>query len=114
MATTPLTPIVFNKGLTTDWTQLYEVPTGKKGVGIDAVVLNNYTTTSQTYSVRLIQAGIPGDLNEIITEVNIRAKNNNLAPAMIGQALVTGGIIQAKASANNSVNINITATIIDS
>lgn len=113
MATTPLQPIVFNKGLTTDWVDLYTVPANKKGIGIDAVVLNNYTSTSQSYSIRLIQNGTPNDLNEIITEVNIRAKDNNLAPAMIGQALLTGGIIQAKASSANSININITATIID-
>lgn len=114
MATTPLQPIVFNKGLTTNYTQIYIVPTDKKGIGIDAVVLNNYTDTSQDFSIRLVQNGTPGDLNEVITEVNVRAKSNNLAPAMIGQALVTGGIIQAKASANSSININITATIIDS
>lgn len=113
MATTPLQPIVFNRGLTTSWTDLYTVPSGKKGIGIDAVVLNNYTTLSQSYSIRLIQNGTPNNLNEIITEVNIRAKDNNLAPAMIGQALVTGGIIQAKASLTDSININITATIID-
>lgn len=113
MATTPLQPIVFNRGLTTAWVDLYTVPTGKKGIGIDAAVLNNYSTANQTYSIRLIQNGTPNDLNEIISEVNIRAKGNNLAPAMIGQALVTGGIIQAKASADSSININITATIID-
>lgn len=113
MATTPLQPIVFNKSLTTDWVTLYTVPETKKGAGIDAVVLNNYTMTSQSYSIRLVQTGTPGDLNEVISEVSIRAKDNNLAPAMIGQALVKGGIIQAKASANDSININITATIID-
>ena len=114
MATSPLTPIVSGKGLTTTWVPLYEVPVGKKGVGIDAVVLNNYTATSQSFSIRLLQSGVATNLNEIITDSNIRAFDNNLAPAMIGQSLVTGGIIQAKASANDSINIQITATIIDS
>lgn len=114
MATTPLQPIVFNRGLTTDFIDIYTVPANKAGVGIDAVVLNNYSTTSRTYTIRLIQNGVSSELNEIITEENIRAKDNNLAPAMIGQALTTGGIIQAKASAADSININITATIIDS
>jgi hypothetical protein len=114
MATTPLQPIVFNRDLTTDWVDLYEVPTDKLGVGIDAAVLNNYTSVSQSFSIRLIQSGTPTVLNEIITDLNVRAKSNNLAPAMIGQALITGGIIQGKASANDSINVNITATIIDS
>jgi hypothetical protein len=114
MATSPLTPIVSGKGLTNEWVDLYDVPTGKLGAGIDAVVLNNYTATSQSFSIRLLQSGVATDLNEIITDSNIRAFDNNLAPAMIGQALVTGGIIQAKASANDSINIQITATIIDS
>lgn len=114
MATTPLTPIVFNRGLTTAWTTIYIVPVSKKGIGIDAVVINNYTALSQSFSIRLVQVGSPNDLNEIITDVNVRAGANNLAPAMIGQALVTGGIIQAQASAVSSLNINITATVIDS
>jgi len=114
MATTPLQPIVFNRGLTTDWIDIYTVPSSKLGIGIDSVVLNNYSGLSQAYSIRLIQNGTPGDLNLVIKEENIRAGDNNLAPAIIGQALVTGGIIQAKASLADSININITATIIDS
>ena len=114
MATTPLQPIVSGISLTTAWVDIYEVPITKQGIGIDAVVLNNYTVTSQSFSIRLLQSGVTSELNEVITDVNIRAKDNNLAPAMIGQALITGGVIQAKASTNDSININITATIIDS
>ena len=114
MATTPLQPIVSGVSLTTVWDDIYIVPASKKGAGIDSVVLNNYTTEKQTFSIRLVQSGTSSQLNEVITEVSIRAKGNNLAPAMIGQALITGGIIQAKASLNNSINIQITATIIDS
>ena len=114
MATTPLQPIVSGFSLTTLWQDIYTVPLSKKGAGIDAVVLNNYTETSQSFSIRLLQSGLTSELNEIITDVNIRAKDNNLAPAMIGQALITGGVIQAKASLDNSINIQITATVIDS
>lgn len=114
MATSPLQPIVFNKSLSTAFQDIYIVPTGKAGIGIDAVVFNNYSATTQNFTVRLVQAGSSTELNEIITEKNIRSKANDLAPAMIGQALVSGGIIQAKASANDSVNVNITATVIDS
>jgi hypothetical protein len=111
MSTKPLQPIVFNFGLTTAWSTLYTVPSTAETIGIDAVVLNNYTTTSQTFSVRLVQSGVPNELNEVITDENLRSQSYSLAPAIIGQALVTGGVIQAKASANNSVNVNITATI---
>lgn len=114
MATTPLKPVVFAGDLTTAFQDLYTVPAGKAGIGIDAAVFNNYSISTANYTVRLIQAGVSGVLNEIITEKSIRAKSNDLAPAMIGQALVTGGIIQAKASANGAINVNITATIIDS
>ena len=113
MATSPLKPIVFNQGLTTEWTTLYTAPSDKQGIGIDAVVFNNYTENSQTFSIRLVQTGTPSELNEIITDSNLRAKSNSLAPAMIGQALLKGGTIQAKASANNSINVNITATIVE-
>ena len=113
MATSPLTPIVSAVGLTTSWVDIYNVPLDKKGIGIDAVVLNNYSITTQTYSIRLLQSGVTSELNEIITNDSIRASDNNLAPAMIGQALITGGIIQAKASANDAINIQITATVID-
>tara|TARA_R110000772_G_C13102263_1_gene419844 strand:+ start:273 stop:617 length:345 start_codon:yes stop_codon:yes gene_type:complete len=114
MATTPLQPIVFGGKLTTSFQDLYVVPAGKAGIGIDAAVFNNYSTSTATYTVRIIQAGASSELNEVITEKNIRAKANDLAPAMIGQALVTGGIIQAKASSNSAISVNITATIVDS
>ena len=113
MATLPLQPIVFGKGLTTSFQTIYTVPS-KVRIGIDAVVLNNYTDTTETYTMRLLQSGASTELNEIITSENIRAFDNNLAPAMIGQALTAGGTIEAKASANNTINIQITATIVDS
>lgn len=112
MATTPLQPIVFGGDLTTVYQDIYTVPTGTKSVGIDAVVLNNYSANSQTYSVRLLQVGAATDLNEIISEKNIRAQSNDLAPSMIGQGLVSGAKIQVKASANNSINMQVTATVI--
>jgi hypothetical protein len=112
MATSPLTPIVFGGDLTTVWKSIYTVPTGTKAVGIDSVVFNNYSGNSQSFSVRLVQVGTATELNEIITDKNIRAKSNDLAPSMIGQGLVTGGEIQVKASANDAINLQITATVI--
>ena len=114
MATTPLTPIVSARGINNVWETIYTVPVSKKGIGIDAVVVNNYTATSQSYSIRLVQSGTPDSLSEVMTDVNVRASSNNLAPAMVGQALITGGVIQAKASAVDSLNITITATLVDS
>lgn len=111
MSTKPLQPIVSNFGLTTAWSTLYTVPDTAETIGIDAVVLNNYTATSQTFSIRLVQTGVPSDLNEVITNENLRSESYSLAPAIIGQALVTGGLIQAKSSDNDSINVNITATI---
>lgn len=113
MATTPLTPIVSAFNLTTAFQNLFTVPANKKGIGIDAVVFNNYSVNSQTFTVRLIQDGTSTVLNEIITNEPVRKGGRDLAPAMIGQALSTGGIIQAKASSNDSINVNITATVID-
>lgn len=113
MATTPLQPIVFNKSLTTAFSDLYTVPTGSGGVGIDAAVFNNYSTSTESFTVRLIQVGSSSELNEVITEKSIRAKANDLAPAIIGQALTAGGVIQAKASSNNAISVNITGTVID-
>lgn len=110
MATTPLSPIVSAVSLGTSYTTIYTVASGIDRAGIDAVVFNNYSPTTVTISVRIIQSGVGGDLNEIITEKSIRAKQNDLGAAMIGQALSTGGTIQAKASAIDSVNANITAT----
>jgi hypothetical protein len=112
MATTPLTPIVSALGLTTNWQDLYTVTAPSSRVSIDAVVFNNYSTSSVTYSVRIVQNGTATSLNEIITDKDIRAQGNDLAPAMIGQALTLGGIIQAKASVGSAVNVNITATVI--
>ena len=112
MATTPLTPIVFGADLTTAWQTVYTVSTADDRIGIDAVVFNNYSATTASFSVRLVQVGTPTVLNEIITDKDIRAGRNDLAPAMIGQSIKKGGVIQVKASANSSINANITATVI--
>ncbi len=114
MASSPLTPIVSGYLLTTDWQALYLVPITALRTGIDAAVFNNYSTSNVQYSVRLSQDGTGEQVDEIISDAKIRARGNSLAPAMIGQSLVTGGIIEAKASANNSVAVAVTATIVTS
>lgn len=113
MATTPLTPIVSAFDLTTSWQTLYTVTSPTNRIGIDAAVFNNYSVNNEQFSVRLVQSGTSGILNEIITDKDIRAESNDLSPAMIGQALQLGGKIEAKASANNAISVQITATLID-
>lgn len=114
MATTPLTPIVSALSLTTAWQSLYLVSSPISRIGIDAAVFNNYSGNNVRFSVRLVQVGTPDSLNEIITDKNIRAEGNDLAPAMIGQAVVLGGSIEAKASVDSAVSVTITATTFDS
>lgn len=110
MASTPLTPIVSAFDLTTDWLTLYTVIAPLNRVGIDAAVFNNYSSNNVQFSVRIVQGGVASSLNEMITDKNIRAEGNDLAPAIIGQAISVGGIIEAKATVNSAVSVNITAT----
>lgn len=114
MASSPLTPIASGFDLTTDWQVLYQVPSGVLRAGIDAAVFNNYSADNIDYSVRLSQDASGSQLDEVISNSPIRAGQNNLAPAMIGQAVLTGGTIEAKASANLSVSVTLTATIVES
>lgn len=114
MSSLPLTPIVSGFDLTTDWQALYQVPSDVLRVGIDAAVFNNYSISNVDYSVRLTQDVSGSQLDEVISNSPIRAGQNNLAPAMIGQAVLSGGTIEAKASVNNSVSVALTATIVDS
>ena len=110
MASNPLKSVTFAQELTTDYVTVYEVLTDVLRFGIDAVVFNNYTTSKKDVSVRFIRTG-SGTLNdEVITNKTIRKEDNFLAPGMIGQGLVTGDLIQAKASANTSVTLFITGT----
>ena len=113
MATTPLTPIVQAFDLTTSYQTIYTVTSPTNRIGIDSAVFNNYSAANVTYSVRLIQSGTGTSLNDVITDKTIRAYKNDLAPAIIGQALTIGGVIRAKASANSSVSCDITATLIE-
>jgi hypothetical protein len=114
MASAPLTPIVSGFDLTTAWQVLYQAPSDSLRVGIDAAVFNNYSAGKVDYSVRLTQDASGGQLDEIISNITIRGGQNNLAPAMIGQAVLTGGTIEAKASANSSISVTLTATIVES
>lgn len=112
MASTPLVPIVSGFNLTTSFQDLYLVSEDLARIGIDAATFNNYSVNNVTITIRLVQS-ITGDIfDEIITTEIIRAGKNFLAPGIIGQAIITGGIIQVKVSANDSVNANITATTV--
>lgn len=114
MASSPLTPIVSGFNLTTDWQVLYQAPSNVLRVGVDAAVFNNYSASNASYSVRISQDNSGGQLDEIISNAQIRAGQNNLAPASVGQAILTGGVIEAKASANSSISVTMTATIVNS
>jgi len=116
MASRPLIPGVNAFNLTTVFQEIFKVESPAIRAGIDAAIFNNYAKLPDiTYTIRLIQPGdTPGQLNEVITDKIIRAGANDLAAAMIGQALDLDGTIEAKASANNAVSATITVTLIDS
>lgn len=110
MATIPSVPAVTRGDLTTAYQTIYTVDTSKERVIIDAVVFNNYSANTADFSVRLVQSGTGDNLNEIITEKDIRAGFNDLAPSMIGQALNAGAEIQVKSSSNSAINMTMTVT----
>lgn len=110
MANTPSIPIVSGFDLTTSFQDLFLVGSGITRIIVDAATFNNYSSANVTITIRIAQSGTTDIFDEIITTETIRAKKNFLAPSMIGQAIGTAGVIQAKVSANSSVNANITAT----
>ena len=114
MAINPLTPAITQGNLTTAYQVVYTVPTGVDRAGIDAVVFNNYSVNTATFSVRIIQSGAGTVLNEVITNKAIRAGFNDLAPAMIGQALNPGAKVQVKADQNDAISMTMTVTTITS
>lgn len=114
MATQPLVPAVTQGNLTTAFQVVYTVPSTVERAGIDAVVFNNYSGLKAKFSVRIVQAGTGDALNEIITDKDIRAGFNDLAPSMIGQALNSGAEVQVKADQNNAINMTMTITTITS
>lgn len=110
MASRPLTSAFSAFNLTTAWQTLYTSQGDVLRAGIDAVVFNNYTSSNATFSVRIVQSGTATALNELITDKDIRAESNDLAPAIIGQTIVKGGVLEAKASSSNSVSATGTVT----
>ena len=110
MASRPLTSAFSAFDLTTDWLTLYTPSGDALRSGVDALVFNNYTSTNQTFSVRIVESGTATILNELITDKKIRAFSNDLAPSVIGQAIVSGGVLQAKASTNSSISAIGTVT----
>lgn len=107
---TPANPVVSAFDLTKVFKTLYTVTDPNVRASIDAAVFNNYSGTNVTFTVRLVQSGTSTVLNEVITAKRIRKGENDLAPGIIGQGLLKGGKIEAKASANSSVNVAITVT----
>ena len=112
MATNPLIAAVTRGNLTTAYQTVYTVPSSVDRAGIDAVVFNNYSTVTASFSVRLVQSGVGDDLNEIVTIKAIRAGFNDLAPSMIGQSLIPGAQVQVKADINDAINMTMTITTI--
>jgi hypothetical protein len=114
MSSSPLSPLVSEFDLTTSWQVLYQVPSTALRTGLDAIVFNNYSGANVTYSFRLVQSGGGGgSLSELITDKPIRAFSSDLSPAVIGQSILKAGVIEAKCSANSSVSVNITGTVIN-
>ena len=112
MASSPLTPVANGFDLTTDWQTIYQVSSADLRAGIDAANFNNYTASSAQFSVRIVQSGVGDQLDELISNKDIRAGRNDLAPGIIGQSILTGGSVQAKASANSSISVALTVTVI--
>jgi hypothetical protein len=110
MASNPLTPIGTGFDLTTSYTTIYTPNSGVNRGGIDAIVFNNYSGSNVTISIRLSQTDTTDLFDEVTTEKTIRSKDNFLAPGLIGQAIIFGGVLQAKVSANDSVNGKLTVT----
>ena len=110
MASTPLTPIGDGFDLTTSFQDLYTVPADALRAGIDAVVFNNYSSANVTITIRLIQSGSGDVFDEVVTTRVIKALKNFLVPEIIGQSLLTGGKLQAKVSADDSVSGKLTVT----
>jgi len=110
MASQPSVPIVSGFDLTDEFQDIFLVPTDVSRISIDAAVFNNYTSSNVKITVRIAQTTTSDIFDEIITLREIRALENFLSPALVGQAIFSGGVIQAKADTNSAVNCNITAT----
>ncbi len=110
MASRPLTSAFSAFDLTTEWQTLYAAEDDVLRAGIDAVVFNNYTSSNRKFSVRIVQSGIATTLNELVTDKDIRAGANDLSPSIIGQTIIAGGVLQAKADDNSSVSATGTVT----
>lgn len=111
MATNPGIPLFAGYSLNTGFSSVYIVPDNVSRVIIDAAVINNYSSSNITYSVRYSQIGTPTqEFNEIITNRDLRAGDNDGMALLIGQAIKSGGRIQVQVSALNSANLQMTGT----
>lgn len=110
MASNPLTPIGTGFDLTTSFKTIYTPSLGALRGGVDAIVFNNYSSTTTTVTIRISQSSSDDIFDEIITEKKIRAKDNFLAPGLIGQAVLFGGTIKAKVSADGRISGKLTVT----
>lgn len=106
----PSIPVVQSFTLTTDFQEIYQVEPSILRFSIDAIVVNNYSDSSASVWIRITTPGGGADADEIVTERAIRAKENFLAPGAIGQGVLTGSVIEAKASVNDALSIRITGT----
>lgn len=112
MATIPLVSIVSGVLLSDAWTPIYDAPSGKR-VSIDAACFNNTSSTKINYSIRINRGGTVGDESILISDKTIRPLSNDLAPAIIGQSLSSGWVLEGKADTAAVVSVHITGTMVE-
>ena len=73
-------PLVSGFDVTTSFSVLYTVTAPNSRVNINSAAFNNYGTANADLTVRITQSGTSDSYDEIVTEYEIRAKDNYLIP----------------------------------
>lgn len=103
--------IVSNIDLAASIATIYTVPSTLNRVKIDAIAFTNHSASNVDLTVHIVPSGSSAaTTNKIVSAKTIKAGASYLAPELIGQAVLTGGTIQAFASSASSVNCTITGT----
>lgn len=89
----------------------YTVPGGVLRFRIDQASVTNYTATARTLTLYILQSGESvADVYKAIDSLTIPGNSNYPLYEIVGRGINTLGVINAFASAANSLSLSITGT----
>lgn len=104
-------PIIQGVTVSNTLGSIYTPPTGVVRTRIDSIVFTNYSAGTADLTVEIIESGgSAGDAKKVIEARTLAVNESYTCPELIGQAIESGGSLQALSSVATAIGVTATGT----